>query len=227
MKKATGSVPSSGKTNWGVMPVEVGRKNGALGNGFAGSAGLLRSLTKSRCNVACHLAGGTSESVRIWGWRGVVLLSSFPSVTACVLPDSAFSLSSSSSTPPPGSSKLIGNFGSGLRRGAVTDGSKRNLLAHTCMLFPAWDVNKKADVGEKHRLRAGLPKLHESMQRPAGRSNMRRPPPRRAAASQRPSGVKAKSTTGALQTNDLTMAFPWRSTTCKAPSSNATATRAP
>ena len=62
-----------GAAKRGVTPSwAVGRKKGALGNGFGGSLSLLRSFTKSRCKVARTLAGGTSDNVSKEVSKGVV-----------------------------------------------------------------------------------------------------------------------------------------------------------
>mmetsp|Transcript_87142 Transcript_87142/g.247066 ORF Transcript_87142/g.247066 Transcript_87142/m.247066 type:complete len:218 (-) Transcript_87142:757-1410(-) len=91
----------------------------------------------------------------------------------------------------------------------------------------ACEVRRKALLGAKQTLRAGLAKAKESTHLAAGRSKTRRPPSRSAAASQRPSELNAMSVAGTPQAKERTTAAPCRSTTSRPPSSRETATRAP
>mmetsp|Transcript_31461 Transcript_31461/g.90897 ORF Transcript_31461/g.90897 Transcript_31461/m.90897 type:complete len:383 (+) Transcript_31461:240-1388(+) len=232
LSPAPSSAPK-GAAKRGVRPSSaVGRKNGALGSGFGGSAALLRSLTTSRCNVAIHFAGGTSDSVSRLGSRGTVLVEGagfLPSSSSSDAPSSASAGTASSSSPSaPGSSTFIGALGSGRNSGADREGSNKNLFAHTWMALPlACDVRRKAPLGEKHKLKAGLAKTKESTHRAANKSKTRRPPSRRAAASQRPSELKATSVAGTPHENERTTDAPFRSTTKSAPLSKGAATNAP
>lgn len=115
-----------GAAKRGVTPSwAVGRKKGALGNGFGGSLSLLRSFTKSRCKVARTLAGGTSDNVSKEVSKGVV----DDWLRLGVMWSLSISSSDSSTWPSggPGSSTLIGTCGSGRSKGADNEGSKRNL----------------------------------------------------------------------------------------------------
>mmetsp|Transcript_21979 Transcript_21979/g.58717 ORF Transcript_21979/g.58717 Transcript_21979/m.58717 type:complete len:349 (+) Transcript_21979:472-1518(+) len=229
------SSASKGAAKRGVTPsCAVGKKKGALASGFGASAGLLRSFTVSKCSVACHLAGGTSDNVSNSGSSGAVLAGrSFPSDVPLPASPSSFSSSSAAFAGPsasgaPGSSTRTGSFGSGRNSGAERSGSKRNLLAQTWMALPlAWEVNRKALLGAKHKLKAGLAKTKESTHREARRSKMRRPPSRSAAASHRASPLKATSVAGTPQAKERTTEALLRSTTCRAPSSKPAAINAP
>mmetsp|Transcript_115306 Transcript_115306/g.313016 ORF Transcript_115306/g.313016 Transcript_115306/m.313016 type:complete len:378 (+) Transcript_115306:404-1537(+) len=224
---------SSGAANLGVTPSwALGRKNGALGSGLGGSAGLFLSFTRSRCSVASHFAGGTSESVSSSGSSGSTALAVAPSAGSSPslgAPGAAAPPSSdSSSAGAPGSSTAMGCDGSGRRRGADSEGSKRNLLVQTWMALPfACEVSMNAELGEKHTLSAGFAKTNESMHLAAGRSKMRRPPSCNAAASHRPSALKAMLLAGTPQAKLRTTACPCRSTSSSAPSSSDTAASAP
>mmetsp|Transcript_100727 Transcript_100727/g.285488 ORF Transcript_100727/g.285488 Transcript_100727/m.285488 type:complete len:417 (-) Transcript_100727:1622-2872(-) len=229
---SSSSSPSAGATNLGLTPsCAVGRKNGAFGSGFGGSTGLFRSLTKSRCSVAIHLAAGTSDRVISSGSSGLTTATAgvFADGARGVPPASPFSSSGSSSSPgSPGSSTSIGVVGSGRSKGADREGSKRNLFAQTWTALPfECEVRRNAELGEKQRLSAGFANTKASMHLAAGRSKMRSPPSRRAAASHLASGVKAMSVAGTPQVKVRTTAFPCRSTTSRPPSSKDAATSEP
>mmetsp|Transcript_75026 Transcript_75026/g.229575 ORF Transcript_75026/g.229575 Transcript_75026/m.229575 type:complete len:218 (-) Transcript_75026:258-911(-) len=146
------SVPSNGAAKRGVTPsMAVGRKNGALASGFGASLGLFRSLTRSRCSVAIHFCGGTSDNVSSSGSSGDALAGSAsfrpaspPSPLAAASPASLAAASSgltsdanaSWSSGAPGSSTRTSRDGSGRSKGAESEGSKRNLFAHTWMALP-------------------------------------------------------------------------------------------
>mmetsp|Transcript_72 Transcript_72/g.194 ORF Transcript_72/g.194 Transcript_72/m.194 type:complete len:419 (-) Transcript_72:82-1338(-) len=223
------SSASSGATKRGVTPsCAVGRKKGALARGFGGAMALLRSLTRSKCSVANHFCGGTSDNVSRSGARGTALTAAASTAPPASSPSSSPSSPSTASSGAPGSSMRMGSRGSGRRSGAESEGSKRNLFAQTCMALPlACDVIMNAELGEKQTLSAGLAKTKESTHLAARRSKIRKPPSRRAAASQRPSPLKATSAAGTPQVKERTTAAPLRSTTRSAPSSSDTATREP
>eukprot|EP00123_Amoebidium_parasiticum_P000838 comp11739_c0_seq1/m.6327 comp11739_c0_seq1/g.6327 ORF comp11739_c0_seq1/g.6327 comp11739_c0_seq1/m.6327 type:complete len:320 (+) comp11739_c0_seq1:152-1111(+) len=189
----TAGASSSPATNLGTRPAAVGRKNGAASGALGGSAGLLRSLMRSRFASGCQCDGGTVERVRsssdscsgdLYSPSVSMLSSSVPSVGTT--PSSSSYAAAEGIATRPGSISL--------ETGLMVTLEKIVLLAHKQMpTLSICVVAKKSSVGDMVRPVTGMSTLNQSRRRAATRSHTRTVASMLEVMSQRPSPLNVTS----------------------------------